>query len=266
MIDGSGPLFKTLGGEGPDCILIHGFGSDSLSWAANVPALLPVARIHAVDLPAHGECKSVFVEKSLLANADIFVNGMRKAGISSAHFVGHSLGGAIALAVAARHPEVVKSLALIAPMGLGHGVDGQFLLHLVNVQSVEESLRLLRRLFVRKQLVSKMLAKRLLDHLNRTGIRDALSKLTATVKGWENDDLPALLPDIPGNVPKLVIWGSSDDINKPSEERIRAIGATPTLVADAGHLPHIEQVNTVNTAIVALLKSEGSRYSPVKEG
>ena len=191
MIDGSGPLFKILGGDGPDCILIHGFGSDRLSWAANVPALLPVARIHAVDLPAHGECKSVFIDKSLSANADIFVDGMHKVGISSAHFVGHSLGGAVALAVAARHPEVVKSLALIAPMGLGHGVDGQFLLHLVNVQSVEESLRLLRQLFVRKQLVSKMLAKRLLDHLNRTGIRDAMSKLTATVKGWENDDLPA---------------------------------------------------------------------------
>ena len=189
MIDGSGPLFKTLGGEGPDCILIHGFGSDRLSWAANVPALLPIARIHAVDLPAHGECKSVFVEKSLLANADIFVDGMHKVGISSAHFVGHSLGGAIALAVAARHPEVVKSLALIAPMGLGHGVDGQFLQSLVNVQSVDESLRLLQQLFVRKQLVNKMLAKRLLDHLNKPGIRDALSTLAAVIKGWENEDI-----------------------------------------------------------------------------
>jgi pimeloyl-ACP methyl ester carboxylesterase len=266
MIDGTGPLFKTLGGKGPDCILIHGFGSDSMSWAANVPALLPVARIHAVDLPAHGECKSVFVEKSLLANADIFIDGMRKAGISSAHFVGHSLGGAIALAVAARRPDTVKSLALIAPMGLGHGVDANFLQSLVNVQDVEESLRLLQQLFVRKQLVNKMLAKRLLDHLNRTGIRDALSKIAATVKGWENHDTPALLPDIPGNIPKLVIWGSSDVINKASEERIRTIGATPTLVGDAGHLPHIEQASIVSSLIVALLKSERSRYSSAKEG
>ena len=266
MIDGSRPLFKTLGGEGPDCILIHGFGSDSLSWAANIPALLPVARIHAVDLPTHGECKSVFTEKSLSTNADIFVDGMHKVGISSAHFVGHSLGGAIALAVAAWHPDMVKSLALIAPMGLGHGVDGQFLQSLVNVQSVDESLRLLQLLFVRKQFVNKMLAKRLLDHLSKPGIRDALSTLAATVIGWENEDIPTLLSDLPGNIPKLVIWGSSDVINRASEERIRAIGATPTLVGDAGHLPHIEQVNTVNTAIVALLKSEGSRYSPVKEG
>jgi pimeloyl-ACP methyl ester carboxylesterase len=266
MIDGSGPLFKTLGGEGPDCILIHGFGSDSMSWAANVPALLPIARIHAVDLPAHGECKSILVEKSLLANADMFVDGMRKADISSAHFVGHSLGGAIALAVAARHPDMVKSLALIAPMGLGHGVDGQFLQSLVNVQSVDESLRLLQQLFVRKQLVNKMLAERLLDHLNKSGIRDALLTLAAVIKGWENEDIPTLLSDMPGSIPKLVIWGTSDGINRASEARIRTIGATPTLVGDAGHLPHIEQVNTVNTAIVALLKSVGSRYSPVKEG
>lgn len=266
MIDSTGPLFKTLGGEGPDCILIHGFGSDSLSWAANIPALLPVARIHAVDLPAHGECKSVFIEKSLSANADIFVDGMHKEGISSAHFVGHSLGAAVALAVAARHPEVVKSLALIAPMGLGHSVDGRFLQSLVNVQNIEESLQLLQQLFVRKQLVNKLLAKRLLDHLSRPGIRHALSKLATIIKDWENDEMPAMLPDVSRNIPKLLIWGSSDGINKASEERIRAIGATPTLVGDAGHLPHIEQVNTVNTAIVALLKSEVSRHSPVKEG
>jgi pimeloyl-ACP methyl ester carboxylesterase len=266
MINGTGPLFKTLGGEGPDCILIHGFGSDSLSWAANIPALLPVARIHAVDLPAHGDCRSVFIEKSLSANADIFVDGMHKGGISSAHFVGHSLGSAIALAIAARHPEVVKSLALIAPMGLGHGVDGQFLQNLVNVQNAEESLQLLQQLFVRKQLVNKLLAKRLLDHLNRPGIRDALSKFATVIKDWENHDMPALFPDISRNIPKLLIWGSSDGINRASEERIRAIGATPTLIGDAGHLPHIEQVNTVNTAIVALLMSEASHHSPVKEG
>jgi pyruvate dehydrogenase E2 component (dihydrolipoamide acetyltransferase) len=266
MIDSTGPLFKTLGGEGPDCILIHGFGSDSLSWAANIPALLPVARIHAVDLPAHGECKSVFIEKSLSANADIFVDGMHKGGISSAHFVGHSLGAAIALAVAARYPEVVKSLALIAPMGLGHGVDGQFLQSLVNVQNIEESLQLLQQLFVRKQLVNKLLAKRLLDHLNGPGIRDALSKLAAVIKDWENDEIPALLPDISRNIPKLAIWGSSDGINRASEERIRPISATPTLVGDAGHLPHIEQASIVNSLIVALLKSERSRYSSVKEG
>ena len=56
---------------------------------------------------------------------------------------------------------------------------------------------------------NKMLAKRLLDHLNKTGIRDALTKLATVIKGWENAVMPALLPDIPGNIPKLVIWGST---------------------------------------------------------
>ena len=47
--------FKTLGGEGPDLVLIHGFGSDRLSWAGNSPALMTVARVHSLDLPGHGD-------------------------------------------------------------------------------------------------------------------------------------------------------------------------------------------------------------------
>ena len=47
--------FKTLGGEGPDLVLIHGFGSDRLSWAGNSPALMEVARVHSLDLPGHGD-------------------------------------------------------------------------------------------------------------------------------------------------------------------------------------------------------------------
>ena len=82
MAGDTAPLFKPLGGKGPDCILIHGFGSDSLAWAANVPALLPLARIHAVDLPAHGDCRSLRFDESLLANADPFLHGMREIGVS----------------------------------------------------------------------------------------------------------------------------------------------------------------------------------------
>ena len=47
--------FKTLGGEGHDVVLIHGFGSDRLSWLGNSPALMPLAKLHALDLPGHGD-------------------------------------------------------------------------------------------------------------------------------------------------------------------------------------------------------------------
>ncbi len=49
--------FKTLGGDGRDIVLIHGFGSDRLSWLGNSPALMPLGRVHALDLPGHGDSR-----------------------------------------------------------------------------------------------------------------------------------------------------------------------------------------------------------------
>ena len=42
-----------VGGEGPDLLLIHGFASDRLSWAATAHAFLATRRVWAVDLPGH---------------------------------------------------------------------------------------------------------------------------------------------------------------------------------------------------------------------
>ena len=47
--------FRTLGGAGPSCLLLHGFGSDRLSWLGTAPALHQVATVHALDLPGHGQ-------------------------------------------------------------------------------------------------------------------------------------------------------------------------------------------------------------------
>ena len=39
-----------LGGEGPDVLLIHGFGADRLSWLALAPQLFPLATVWALSL------------------------------------------------------------------------------------------------------------------------------------------------------------------------------------------------------------------------
>ena len=43
-----------LGGEGPDVLLIHGFGADRLSWLALAPQLFPVATVWAAEFGGHG--------------------------------------------------------------------------------------------------------------------------------------------------------------------------------------------------------------------
>ena len=115
--------FRTLGGEGPDCLLIHGFGSDRLSWLGTTPALLPVVKVHALDLPGHGESGTDVGDGSLPGLARQVEAELAARALTRVHIIGHSLGGGIGLLLAAERPELVASLALLAPAGLGASID-----------------------------------------------------------------------------------------------------------------------------------------------
>jgi pimeloyl-ACP methyl ester carboxylesterase len=94
-------------------VLIHGSGMNARSWVRQLDALAGTVRLAALDLPGHGEsdpAPRVSVEDYAGAVGDFL------AALASgpALVVGHSLGGAIAIALAARRPELVRGLVLIA--------------------------------------------------------------------------------------------------------------------------------------------------------
>ncbi|MCP2039661.1 pimeloyl-[acyl-carrier protein] methyl ester esterase [Neisseria sp. HSC-16F19] len=92
-------------------LLIHGWGANGRIFSPLRAALPPErqARTGAPDLPGHGEAgfNGVF---DIAAIADDFAARLDR----PAHIVGWSLGGMVALAMAARHPQHVRSLCLTA--------------------------------------------------------------------------------------------------------------------------------------------------------
>ena len=74
--------------------------------------------VHALDLPGHGASSKDVGDGSLTTLADTVVGFLDALGISRAHLVGHSLGGAVVAAVAKAAPDRVASLTLLAPAGL----------------------------------------------------------------------------------------------------------------------------------------------------
>ena len=50
----SAAVLHKLGGSGPDILLIHGFGSDRLSWLATAPKMFQLGTIWAVEYAGHG--------------------------------------------------------------------------------------------------------------------------------------------------------------------------------------------------------------------
>jgi pimeloyl-ACP methyl ester carboxylesterase len=106
-------------GEGPPVLLLHGMGATKLSW---MPLLAPLAercRVIVPDLPGHGESAKPRASYGPRFYAGVVRRLLDEAGVGRAVLIGNSLGGRIALEVAARSPGRVRALVLLAPAVAG---------------------------------------------------------------------------------------------------------------------------------------------------
>lgn len=99
----------------PDLVLIHGLGGASLTeWHEIGPHLIHDYRLTIVENRNHGLSPRVTSRYRVEDTADDVAAVMGEAGVERAHVVGYSMGGAVAQALAHRHPERVERLALVA--------------------------------------------------------------------------------------------------------------------------------------------------------
>jgi len=104
----------------PPLVLIHGLGSAATAFKPIIPALSQSFRVITVDLPGHGNSayiKAQAMDPRSLGRA-IFDSVESEYGIHEFHVAGNSLGGWIALEMAADQPERINSLTGLAPAGL----------------------------------------------------------------------------------------------------------------------------------------------------
>jgi pyruvate dehydrogenase E2 component (dihydrolipoamide acetyltransferase) len=251
--------FKTLGGEGPDLVLIHGFGSDRLSWAGNSPALMEVARVHSLDLPGHGD--SLAADKgdgSPLALAELVADALDANGIAQAHLLGHSLGGGIAMVLALAEPKRVLSLSLLAPVGLGRGIDREFLAAFPELASKDDAEALLQRLVSKPLLINRFTIARVLEQLDRPGARDGLRAIAEGVLAQEAQLGDWASQIAATGIPRLVIFGGADQINPPDANALVGFAGRTLVIPEAGHLPHVEAARQVNEALTDFIKGVGA--------
>ena len=106
----------------PALVLVHGLGSAGNIWKSLVPQLIESFTVYAIDLPGHGDAplrEDEEMDPRSLAQSivDYMVNDM---GVKTMHVAGNSLGGWIALEMAAVAPNNVLSVTALAPAGLWH--------------------------------------------------------------------------------------------------------------------------------------------------
>jgi len=103
-------------GQGPDVLLLHGLGSTRASLFETAAALSHRYRVHAPDLPGFGaSSKPALGAYNAGWFADIMLGAMDELDISSAHVVGNSMGGRVAIELGLVAPERVRSLVALCP-------------------------------------------------------------------------------------------------------------------------------------------------------
>jgi pyruvate dehydrogenase E2 component (dihydrolipoamide acetyltransferase) len=244
--------YLSLGAGGTPLVLVHGFGGDLDTWMFNQPVLAADRRVVALDLPGHGgSAKAIEGDvQPLLAGA---VAGLVEAlGLGAVHLVGHSLGAAVAVRVAADRAPLAAALTLIAPAGLGSEIDGDYLQAYIAAQRRRELQAALGRLFADPDLVSADMVNNVLKSKRLDGVTEALTAIAASAfpggrQAWLMRDRLVGLP-----IPAQVIVGAEDRIVPASHARGLPASIPVHVLAGAGHMAHMEKAAEVNRLIARL--------------
>ena len=115
-------VFFRSAGSGPALVLVHGITSTSATWANVLPYLAERFTVIAPDLLGHGESAKPRGDYSLGAYASGIRDLLLALGHDRATFVGHSLGGGVAMQLAYQFPEHCERLVLVSSGGLGREI------------------------------------------------------------------------------------------------------------------------------------------------
>lgn len=218
----------------PPVVLIHGAGSNHSIWPAEIRRM-EGQRVMAVDLPGHGRTGGVGLQ-SIRTYANQMVDFLAELGMYQAVFIGHSMGGAIALELAINHPAHVAGLGLIAT-GAYLGVAPLFLENLSNPVTATTALSFLRQRAFGRQ-ATPALIERCMKSINET----RTSVLYGDWRACAEFDLREHISR--AEAPAWVITGSEDQFIPIAYAHFLA-GRLPAarlqIIPGAGHMVLLEE-------------------------
>ncbi len=249
-------LFYREVGEGPLALFIHGFPLDHSVWLDQLKGLAHVRRCVAVDLRGYGKSDPV-VDPVLTMEmlADDVAGIIDALGEDQADIVALSMGGYIALALYELRPRLVRTLTLMDTRAVADTASGRagrdaLIDQLLDGGRDAVAFGMIGSLLGRQP--SKRAQARLRSMIEGTRYETIVASLLGMK---ERPDRSGLLPRI--EVPTLVIGGDQDALISVEDSRALADsipGARTAIVSDAGHLPPIEQPDSVNQALIELFE------------
>jgi pimeloyl-ACP methyl ester carboxylesterase len=256
-------------GKGTPLLFLHGLGGSWKDWADNLPAFASTHRVVAIDFPGFGDSGQPEMEYSIEILTNILEKFLEERKLGGVHLVGHSMGGLIALNLAARPNSRVKKLVVSDAVGIGD--KAEFLSYAMarkimgpesRWESVEgvlrDEFRSMIESFIKGQ--KPKTAREFFESLPKVPITGKpLLPMTPGVQMAASIIDFDLRPKL-GSVrqPTLILWGAKDPVAPAQDafflqKEIR--NSTLVLFPNSGHSPMMEQPLLFNEEVRRFLQA-----------
>jgi esterase len=253
-------------------LVLHGMMGHAREWDVLASSLARAHRVIALDQRGHGE-SGWATDYTLPAFAADVVALLGHLGISRAHLVGHSMGGLVALAVAADHPALVNRLAVldVGPDSLATSWGRQTLPVILRTfadASYRDVDQAVAEWMAGNPLVREPLLRHYLEHvlLRRPDgslvYRFDAARLHQFAANFDPADVWRHVERV--SAPTLLVRGEHSPLLSPDTAAAvvrRLPDASFTEIPDAGHDIGVQQPEAVAAAVGAFLAEQGHRSS-----
>ena len=255
-------------------MLLHGFLENQTMWQDLVPELSKKHRIITIELLGHGE---KFAKKNRVITIDLLGHGateclsyvqtmednadavhavLSELRIRKAIFVGHSMGGYVALAFAELYPDTIKGLVLLNSTASADSEERK--------TNRDRAIKVVKHSFMNfislsiANLFSESNRERLasaIENVKKEALKTPLQGIVASLEGMKiRQDREVLLHLTP--YPKLMILGEKDPVLNYEETKQQIENTAVKLVTfPDGHMTHIENQDQLLIVLLAFFKS-----------
>lgn len=240
-------------GECVPVVLLHGYSGDLNNWTLNFETLSQVAPVIAIDLPGHGGSTKDVDDGSLITLATSVEATLDALAVGSAHFIGHSLGAAVALRFAADRPERVASLSLICPVYLpGTSLNAIFLTGMAEASRARDLRPFLEMLFDEPTSVTRDMVNEMIKYKRLDGVEEALAVLcNRMLAGTDAEALDVVLHKVESAT--VIATRADRTVGAPDEAALPS-GFKVHWIEMAAHMPHLEMAAEINAILLDAIR------------
>ncbi len=257
-------------GKGPPLLFLHGLGGSWKDWSATLPAFAANYRVIAVDFPGFGDSDQPEVRYSVEWLTDVMEKFILERKLEGLNLVGHSMGGLVALDLAARPGSRVKRLIVTDAVGIGD--KAEFISYAMTKKIMGPETKWESFEGFLKDEFRGMVESFIKDQKPKTA-RDFFEsvpknpftgnpllpmtpsvQLTASIMDF---DVRPKLASI--RQPTLILWGAKDPVAPPKDASLLNKEIPPSrlvLFPDSGHSPMKEHPSLFNQELGKFLQEK----------